>query len=143
MAARESGFCLRVGATRAPAATSMCCRVVVGCFCKTFVLTCARACRNCRVKSLISCHNTILRRNQAFNRSRGRSRRSYNALTLPISKTVRLPGRSCGVPPRSPRGPSLIDEKHAPPPRRFCQRHPLCVSHIFIFTFGFREIFLN
>ena len=46
------------------------------CFCRSFVLTCARARRISRVKSLISSHNTILNRIQAFVWARGRSHRS-------------------------------------------------------------------
>ena len=44
-----SGICLHVSATRAAAVTSMCCRVVIGCFCRSFVLSCARARRICRI----------------------------------------------------------------------------------------------
>ena len=33
MSAQDSGTCLHVSATRAAAVTTMCCRVVVGCFC--------------------------------------------------------------------------------------------------------------
>ena len=59
-----------------------------------FVLTCARARRICRIKSLNSRHNTVLSSIQAFVRSRGRSHRSRKVPSLIFRKTVRLLGAS-------------------------------------------------
>ena len=63
-----------------------------------FVLTCARARRIFRIKSLNSRHSTVLSKIQAFVWSRGRSCRSRKVPSLIFRNSVRLPGRilRCG-----------------------------------------------